>query len=327
MKCIAPIIPIWAEKIEVERRSRFHLVVRGRGRNSYPIIPLKSEVAIQALSRNQKQPIHLQFANARSEDELLNFVAKHGPVHGRLESKRRLNKEQNEKPAKEDLVVREDLNNLIREQRLFRAAVLLLKELRGKRQDRAVIRRLVSQIREFSPAETISDKRSKAKAGFLVLGLAMAEPTFLGGTKKDEFWQERAKLERLRYDSILPGAKLTKEGLEKQRKKATATQHHALVAAHGVLCGLFNRFPLRMFPCADGAVELPSYDREGILPILYFLLRRDYGDRHYLIKVCKVCASTFKPERGDSDFCDRKCYKPHNDRDRYLRNKRLRNAA
>jgi hypothetical protein len=67
-----------------------------------------------------------------------------------------------------------------------------------------------------------------------------------------------------------------------------------------VLCDLFNRFPLRMFPCLEGAIELPNYDREGILPILYFLLRRDHRDRHYLIKVCRICAETFKPERGAS---------------------------
>jgi hypothetical protein len=233
MKCIAPIIPIWAEKIEVERRSRFHLVVRGRGRNSYPIIPLKSEVAIQALSRNQKQPIHLQFANARTVDELLNFVAKHGPVHGRLESKRRLNKEQNEKPAKEDLVVREDLNNLIREQRLFRAAVLLLRELRG-RQDRVVIRSLVSEIRKHYPSETVSDKWSNLRLRGLVVTLAMAEPTFTQDPK-NQIQQEKMALEKLRYDSILPGPKRTKEGLEKQRKKEAALQSHVVVGAHGVL--------------------------------------------------------------------------------------------
>jgi hypothetical protein len=328
MKCTAPIIPVWAEKIEVERRSRSRLVVRGKGRNSYPIIPLKSEVAIQSLSRNPKQPMHLQFANARTVDELLNFVAKHGPVHGRLESKKRLNNERNEKPAKEDLVVREDLNTLIREQRLFRAAVLLLRELRGKRKDRVVIRKLVSQIGQFFPAETISNKRSKGRAHFLALALAMAEPTSIGVTKKkDPLRRQRTELESLRYHSILPWEKSTKEGLEKQRNKAAVLQHHSVVGGHGVLCDLFNLFPLRMFPCADGAIELPSYDREGILPILYFLLRRDYRDRHYLIKMCKECGATFKPERGDSEFCDRKCYKRYNDRDRYLRKRLPRKAA
>jgi len=185
----------------------------------------------------------------------------------------------------------------------------------------------VSQIRQVYPTDTSSDRKSKAKAAYLALGLAMAETTSLKGTKRDVFWQQKANLERLRYDSIFPGTKLTKEGVEKQEAKADALQHHAIVAGHGMICELFNRFPLRMFPCPDGAIELPSYDREGILPILYFLLRRDYRDRHYLIKVCKVCAATFKPERGDSDCCDRKCYKRYNDRDRYLKNKRLRKAA
>ncbi|HEY6764831.1 MAG TPA: hypothetical protein VI386_08660 [Candidatus Sulfotelmatobacter sp.] len=287
---------------------------------------MKSEVAIQALSRNPKQPIHLQFANARTVDELLNFVAKHGPVHGRIESKKRLNKEQSEKPAKEDLVVREDINTLIREQRLFRAAVLLLRELRGKRQDRVVIRSLLSEIRKHYPSETISDKWNNLRLQGLIVTFAMAEPTFTQDSK-NQIRPDKMTLEKLRYDAILPGPKRTKEGLEKQRKKAASLQNHIVVGAHGVLCGLFNRFPLRMFSCAQGAIELPSYDREGILPILYFLLRRDYRDRHYLIKMCKECGATFKPERGDPDCCERKCYKRYNDRDRYLRKKLPRSAA
>jgi hypothetical protein len=327
MKCVAPIIPAWAEKIEVQRRTPNRLDVRGTGRSSFPIIPLKSEMAIQALSRNPKQRVHLEFANACSIEKLLNFVGKYGPIQGRLESKKRLRNEDNETPSKEYLVVRQDQDDLIREQQLFRVAVLLLSELRGNRSDRVRIRNLVSQIRQLSPVNTISEKKSKARAAFLVLGLAMAEPTSLEGPKKDAYWQQRAKLEKLRHDSILPGTKLTKEGVERQRTKAEALKHHAIDVGHRVLCDLFNRFPLRMFSCPEGAIELPSYDREGILPILYFLLRRDYRDRHYLIKACKVCAATFKPERGDSDCCGRKCYKQYNDRDRYLRNKRPRKAA
>src|SRR5208282_3646378 len=98
MKCIAPIIPVWAEKIEVQGPKQNRVVVRGMGRNSYPVIPLKSEVAIQGLFRNPKQPIHLEFANSRSPKKRLNFVAKHGPIHGRLESKKRLKNEHSEEP-------------------------------------------------------------------------------------------------------------------------------------------------------------------------------------------------------------------------------------
>lgn len=328
MRCIAPIIPVWAEKIEVQRiRSR--LIVRGMGRDSYPVNPFKSEVAIRALSQNPKQPIHLEFADACSIVQLLNFVARYGPVHGRLEAKNRPNpnKEKIEKPRKEDLVVREDLNALIREQQLFRAAVHLLSELKKKRQDRFRIADLVSNIRQLYPTDSTELRKSKCRMAFLGFALRMAEPTTVEIAKEDLSRRPRAILERLRYESILQGLKRTDEGLERQRSKAAAIQHDAVVGGHGVLCEIFNRFPLRLFPCSDGAIELPSYDREGVLPILYFLLRRDYRDRHFLIKVCKVCAITFKPERGDPDCCGRKCYKQLNDHDRYLRKKRLPNVA
>ena len=318
MKRIAPIIPVWAEEIEIERRGSTRLMVSGRGRSSYPIIPMKAQVAIQVLVRKSKKPIHLQFANARSSEALIEFVRKFGPIQGKRMSRTPHANENIGNPAKEDLVVQQDLGVLLREQQLFRAAVLLLRELRAKHQDPIALRNLISQVRQLQPTETTSDKKRKAKSALLVCALALAEPSFTEGPR-DAVWKERMKLEKLRYDAVLPGEKLTNAGRKRQRMKANAIRYNAVVAGHGVLCEIFNRFPLQMFNCSDGGIELPSYDPTSILPVLYYLLRRDYRDRHYLIKVCK--------ERGDSDCCNRKCYKRYNDRDRYLKKKNQKSVA
>jgi hypothetical protein len=155
------------------------------------------------------------------------------------------------------------------------------------------------------------------------VGFTMAEPSLMP-VRIGEYRSHRRKLEKLRYESVLAAETRTKEGSTRQQNQEAALDYNAISAAHGVLCDLFNRFPLQMYPCIDGGIELPPYERAGMLPVLYFLLRRDYRDQHHLIKICKVCGCAFKAERGDSEFCSRKCYKRYNDRDRYLRQKTLR---
>jgi hypothetical protein len=297
MKCTAPTVPAWAEKIEVERRGSSTLIVRGTGRSSYTVILTTNEVPIQALSRDRKRPIHLQFADSCTYDELVNFVRTHGPIWGVVQRKAR------GKDQKEYLIVRQDLPRLLSEQKLFRAAVHLLIELQDRSQNLEKIRSLISQISQVYPRETASDKRVKIRTTMVSMALLLADN--------------------------LPGQgpRRTNDAVRQQRIRSEAVRYNAVSAGHGALCELFNRFPPKLFPCSDGSIELPSYDREGILPILYFLLRKDYRDRHHLIKLCKECDTTFKAERGDSDFCKRTCYKKYNDRDRYLRKKRTTRQA
>lgn len=312
-------IPVWARRIEVQTRTQ-QLRVMGRQRSTSVPITVKSEVLIEFLSRKDgNKPVHLQFANARSDGSLIEFVKKYGPVWGKVESKHPSFEGKHRKTGYEDLAVKQAFDALRREQQLFRLAVRLLRELHPKRQNRSTIMAIAGQIGDFYPTKTIEEKKKKARLPFLRLGFVMAEPSIMSPSKEQKDWPQRLTLERLRYDSVLEGSKRTREGRERRGSQEASLNYHAVSAAHGILCDLFNRFPLQMRPCAEGAIELPSYEREGILPVLYFLLRRDYRDRHYLIKMCKECGSAFKPERGDPDLCKRECYKRYNDRDRYMR--------
>jgi hypothetical protein len=255
------------------------------------MIPATSTGATQALSRDRRRPIHLQFADSGTDDQLLAFVRAHGPIWGRVQGKTRGNDQ------KENLLVGEDMRALVREQRLFRAAVRLVRALKGTTESLVTIRTLISQIRRYYPSDILSEKRVKSRAALAGMMFALADQPPPGDPKR------------------------TTEAVRQQRIRSAAIRYNAVSAGHGVLCDLFNRFPLRLFPCSNGVIELPSYDREGILPILYYLLRRDFQDQHHWIKACRVCDTTFKPERGDSDFCGRACYKKYNDRERYLRKK------
>jgi hypothetical protein len=328
MKCIAPMIPRWAERIDVSLQAN-RLIVQGTGRSSSPLLPTKSQVPIQAFSPKSKRPIHLQFANADSVEKIVEFVREHGPIRGKVKYKKRRRDARNEITGSEDVEVREDVDAIMQEQQLFRSTVRLLSLLQAKTQEPRKIADLISLIGRFFPRNDSGEKRVAAKIKMLTATLAFGDATNPPRLKKTgaPFARQRMQWDELRRRLILGGATRTDSALEREEAHSEAVLQNTVSAAHGVLCDLFNRFSLRMFPCAEGAIELPSFDREGILPILYFLLRRDYRDRHHLIKVCAVCAETFKSERGDSVCCGRKCYKRYNDRDRYLRKKAQRHAS
>jgi hypothetical protein len=320
MKCITPVRPLWAERIEVSQKAN-RLLVRGEGRSSYPMLSTTSTFPIQAFSSMTKKPVHLQFANLRSVEEVLGFLRKYGSINGKLVKKVRERDARGEITGKEDLLVKEDLEDVVREQRLFRCAVRLLAHLRRKAPDRVQIRNLISSIGRLYPQNSKAEKQAKVAISALAAGLAYVDPLEPQGRKPGRRHLQRMERDEVHRKLIFAGKQRTIEAYDRRTIHSEAVRDNAISGSHGVLCYLFNRFPLHMFPSAEGGIELPSYDREGILSVLYFLLRLDYRDQHQLIKICRFCRATFKSERGDSDFCDRGCYKPYNDRERYLKKK------
>ena len=321
MKCIAPMIPVWAERIEVEVLRGNRMRVRGIGRSSYLILPRRSSVPIQGFSPHTKKPLHLQFANLQP-GELLDYVRKYGPINGKLQHKVR-SRDGREITGKEVVYVIQDLDALAREQQLFCCAVKMLSLLQAKSMEPCKMARLISRVGRLYPKISPREKRAVLHIKTTAWVLPFADVPDLTIPRKFDgpLGAERSRAEATRRRLILGGATRTMLAQARIKDRAEAFAQTTVSAGHGVLCKLFNRFPLEMFPSTDGAIELPKYDPAGILPILYFLLRRDYRERHYLIKICPVCAETFKSERGDSLCCDRTCYKRYNDRARYLRKK------
>lgn len=318
MKCGAPVIPAWTQRIKVEPLGRTRISVWGFGRSSSPILSAPITVPVEIFSPSSKKPIHLEFANCRSENELIAYVQKYGPIEGRLKSKQR-NHERREITGKEDVLVFQDLGVLDREQKIFRCAVRLLSLLQREVIEPSMMAEVIGQLGRLYPATTKIERKQGPKFRLMSMAFTLSEvsrPSKLVGPNK----KGRLEVDELRRRHILP--KIGSNGGEIQRNAhLRATFRNLLSAGHGALCVLFNRFPLELQPCAEGAIELPKYEAESILPILYFLLRRDYKDKHYLIKMCPVCSHSFKPQRGDSRTCGRKCQKRYNDRERYLRDK------
>jgi hypothetical protein len=296
MKCTSPSLPAWAKTITVEKLEPADLKICGEGRELFPILGLSRE-PIQIYDHKSKRPVHLQFVDARTDDQLLQFVRTWGPIRGEVRTKPRHENRGLAKPKKGSLLVVQEMGILRREQQLFSAAVKLLGEVRRPKPDAQTIGRLVTVIARQWPCESSSERMR-------MLG-----------------FQNVADI--LRYASLLaPRANNKTEGARREHKaRLNSVQYNAVSAAHCMLCILLNRFPLRFTPSTDGAILLPAHDPRGILPILYFLLWTNYKDQHCVIKTCKQCNKTFIPGRGDSDFDDRRCYKKYNDRERYLKKK------
>ena len=87
------------------------------------------------------------------------------------------------------------------------------------------------------------------------------------------------------------------------------------VAFYGwsALCCLLGRFPPKLIPVArvSGAVaELPDYQREGILPVLYFMLHEDLKLGR-AVKTCAnpKCTRSFVIDGRNRECCSEECSK------------------
>ena len=133
-------VQVWARKIRVKRVNDA-LLVTGEQRLDYHERDLNLDRQFDFLATYRKArgfysagilPPHIQFANARDEDDLIRFVQDWGPVWGRIEGK-----ETNK------LSVLQFLEPLRREHRFFSNAAKLLAEL-GK--DHPNVRNIAQQI-------------------------------------------------------------------------------------------------------------------------------------------------------------------------------------
>ena len=63
-----------------------------------------------------------------------------------------------------------------------------------------------------------------------------------------------------------------------------------------------------LFPFSNRAVELPQHEPAGVLPALYFMLRRDYLN-DYGLQICAFteCRKFFAVERYGQRFCSAEC--------------------
>jgi hypothetical protein len=261
--------------------------------------------------RQGKNSPHIEFANADTDQKLIRFVQRFGPVIVRsvYAEERDISTDDpfHFRTTQTVLVARQDLAELRTERAAYRSALALVSELqRGKRSDSAIIRECVLEI-----VESVSEwpqqwlRERQLRAGGQGYG---AEPTWL-------FRQNNVRhLKTWEYDA-------TRER-SGDRLKELLSGPDPIRAGHNVVCELVNAFSPHVYPWGTNPVEAPDWDLtcSGIRPVLYYILRREYLQASG-IGICRntECRDVFEIERSGQEFCGDACSRLQRQREYWQR--------
>jgi hypothetical protein len=254
--------------------------------------------------RQGKNSPHIQFANAETDQELIKFVQRFGPiVVSSLRSEERSTPDVIDVPGvlhheysvdRTILVARQVLAELRSEHRAYRAALSLVSELqRGKYADTRKIGESVSEI-----IANISKwpEQWEREQRLLASGVGFAsQPKWL-------FRQDN--LEHLERYEYYASRERTGDLIEE------ALVMHPIDAGHYSICELVNAFSSLVYPWGRIPIEAPNWDLTcGIRPVLYYILRREYLVKARSIGICRNtdCRQLFEIERFGQEFCSEEC--------------------
>jgi hypothetical protein len=250
----------------------------------YQLAPKNQSIGKQ---RTGKDSPHIRFANADSDDELINFVRSFGPVvskscvmlpfdppHGNWSAG---------DPHPQVLMrARQDLHELRIEQQIYKAALGLVVELARK-----------------APEYDIDSAKER------MADIARGVPDWLRQWNREKKERGENPLWRVREDSIRRVAALAKSGPDLLLPPQ--------VDARIVLCELVNVFPSLAFP---NPAEMHSYIRFGIRPLLYSVLTREFlQPRDVGCCANSQCRDFFEIERAGQRYCNDQCSRKQRQRE------------
>ena len=226
--------------------------------------------------RTGKGSPHIRFANATSDDDLIDFVRSFGPVVSK--SWKMLPFQPPPGPSTSDppflMRAHQDLQELRIEQQIYKAALGLVAELTRDEPEYDIdaakqrMAEIARGIRDW-PRQWIREKKARGD---------------------NPLWRIRADsirrieaLSRLRRNSLLPPE----------------------LDARIVICELVNVFPSLAFP---NPAEMHAYIQFGIRPILYSVLRREFlQPRDFSVCANTHCRAFFEVERAGQQYCNDLC--------------------
>jgi hypothetical protein len=263
----------------------------------------RKKPSINKLELGKDSP-HIEFANAKGDDELITFVRKFGPIVANSWKMLPITVkpgpvETGDSPLQILMRARQDFQELRAEQKIFRASLALVAEL-GKKD---------------SEYDFESTKRKIAE-----IGEGIADwPRQWARERKQRHQYPRWKISKESIGRIVHLSRSKRGGLAPQ------------VDARIVLCELINAFPALAFP---NPPEMHFYLRFGIRPLLYTILRREFFQpRDVAICANSQCRAFFEVQRAGQRFCNAVCSRRHRQRDYWevqgktLRQVRLANRA
>jgi hypothetical protein len=234
-----------------------------------------------------RNPPHTLFANAGSDDDLIQFVRTFGPVvcteckllprNFTMEGMTSVYE-----PFQLLLFARQNLNELRIEQRIYKAALELVAEL-GK---------------------------SETEYNF-----DFAQERVVNISEGVKQWPKQWRRER-KLVNHPPLWKLRPESVKRIVCLSTSKRGELLgphIDARIVLSELVNAFPSFVFP---NPLEMHSYLRYGIRPLLYAILRIEFlHPRDLAICANNHCGAFFERERAGQRYCKPICSRQHRQRE------------
>jgi hypothetical protein len=254
--------------------------------------------------RQGKNSPHIQFANAETDQELIKFVQRFGPiVVSSLRTEERPTPYVIDVPGvlhyeysgdRTILVAHQDLAELRSERRTYRAALSLVSELQqGKYAD---TRKIAENVSEIIANISKWPEQWEREQQLLASGVGFAsQPAWL-------FRQDN--LEHLESYKYYVSREKTDDPF------ANALVMHPIAAGHYSICELVNAFSSLVYPWGQTPIEAPHWDLTcGIRPVLYYILRREYLLMARSIGICRNtdCRHLFEIERFGQEFCSEEC--------------------
>jgi hypothetical protein len=261
--------------------------------------------------RAGKRSPHIQFANADTDEKLVAFVERFGPV---VASSTRETRHSSKEDVPPILTADQSWEELRNERSLYRSALILLSELeRGKKANISVLRRCMSDIHDkvsYWPTQWSHEQKLRE---------FNKEPPITWEFSREA--SQRVKLaaeRRLSFGERIAGSLV----------------EPVVRAGHDIICELLNAFRPWVYRWEDKRTEAPHRDlRYGIRPILYSILRMEYLQPGS-VAICAnaQCLDAFVIDRSGQRFCTNECSQQQRQREYWttrgkkLRKRRLRSA-
>lgn len=296
---------VWGFDLVVEPLDKNHILVKGkipiveadfrRGRDLYSSYLSSVKTEFGQTSSSRKSP-HITFANATTDQALLDFVRKYGPIAPIDIKETEFDNPESIADCRRERWATEDISSLRRERQIYACALGLMSEIRrGTRlSDVAAIRKYVSEIVDGIagwPDQWENENRWRAS------NLSFPIPWRFDSDRRERFWniQFAAEWEPTIDDSSFP---------------ENVLRMSPFTAGQLALCELINAFPAQIqcfnsHPIESLPVEAVSF---GVRPCLYLILRREFLSGGGTA-ICRNdrCNRFFVSGRSGQVFCGADC--------------------
>jgi hypothetical protein len=315
-------VPMWAGEVVVSRDGE-DLIVSGNGIHSAPLNTMEMKEdgfqdllaryyraeSFQVSNRAGGGSPHLEFVNAKNDEQLIVFVEHYGPVAGEpgdLSDSKAEWVDGDWVVSGPDVQVIQRMAVLRSEQRIFAKTVdlmSLVNDTEGLVDEFYEVLPGRPQFGEtrFRPKQAVRYTRWRKKwdsvCEHIVQGGTDLEAAIVEASKMSEY----GKLEVRHWNQFLgtPRFKPTMAG---------GDLVGVINDTQRTLCAVFNSFPTYLYADDGATIELPEIIPTGILPTLYFMLRENYR-QHRRFKACELagCPNIFLVGREGARYCSERC--------------------